>query len=167
MTIQAFNGLSESAARAALQQCCGSRKWVDAMLSRRPFGSEAACFQAAAECWSLTGTDDWLEAFTHHPKIGDLDSLAKKFADTSHLAGSEQASVAAASRTTLEALAEGNEAYERKFGFIFIVCATGKSADEMLGLLRERLPNGRDQELRIAAGEQLKITRLRLEKLFA
>lgn len=167
MTLADFNNLPEAEAREALHTCCGSERWVNEMLHLRPFANEPACFEAAARCWSLTGTTDWLEAFTHHPKIGDLESLSKKFAGTSHLAGSEQASVSTASRPTLEALARGNDAYERKFGFIFIVCATGKSAEEMLGLLQERLPNDREKELHIAANEQLKITLLRIKKLFA
>jgi 2-oxo-4-hydroxy-4-carboxy-5-ureidoimidazoline decarboxylase len=167
MTLEAFNLLPENDARQALQTCCGAARWVECMVQSRPFSSENSLLQAAEACWSRTNESDWLEAFSHHPKIGDLESLAKKFASTSHLAGSEQAAVSAASRPTLEALAQGNEDYERKFSFIFIVCATGKSADEMLDLLRQRLSNDRSEELRIAAAEQMKITHLRLKKLIA
>jgi 2-oxo-4-hydroxy-4-carboxy-5-ureidoimidazoline decarboxylase len=167
MSLETINSLPESEASKALHTCCGSHRWVNAMLAARPFRDTASCLQAAQQAWSATTASDWLEAFSHHPKIGDLDSLTKKFASTSHLAGKEQAAVGNASRSTLEALAKGNEEYERKFGFIFIIFATGKSADEMLALLQQRLPNDRTTELNIAAGEQLKITLLRLQKLIA
>src|SRR5262249_25549324 len=109
---------------------------------------------------------DVLEAFEHHPRIGaDLAALREKFGSTATLAASEQASVARASEATLVALRDANVRYEAKFGHIFIVCATGKSADERLAILRSRLDNDPETELRIAAGEQAKITRLRLEKL--
>src|SRR6185436_1014222 len=105
--------------------------------------------------------------FAHHPKIGDRDSLRQRFARTAHLSEREQAGVDGASENVLEALAEGNREYERRFGHIFIVCASGKSADEMLELLGSRLPNPPDVEIRIAAEEQAKITDLRLKKLCA
>ncbi len=110
---------------------------------------------------------DWLEAFAAHPRIGDVDALRAKFAATAAWASGEQAGVAGASESTLRALAEGNRDYEAKFGHIFIVCATGKTADEMLGLLRERLANEPDAELAVAAAEQAKITAIRLRKLLS
>jgi 2-oxo-4-hydroxy-4-carboxy-5-ureidoimidazoline decarboxylase len=106
-----------------------------------------------------------LEAFLHHPKIGSLDALAAKFANTAQWASGEQASVQSASKAVLQALADGNTAYEQKFGYIFIVCATGKSAEEMLALLQARLPNPPKTEIGIAMAEQMKITLIRLEKL--
>ena len=106
--------------------------------------------------------DDWLEAFAGHPRIGDLDSLRHRFAATAALAAAEQAGTREASDRVLRALAQGNADYERRFGHLFIVCATGKSADEMLAILDQRLSNDPDVELEIAAGEQRKITRLRL-----
>ncbi len=160
-----INALDEAAATKAFRRCCGSRRWVEAMLSKRPFQSADALFEAAEAIWWELSEDDWLEAFTHHPKIGDISSLREKFGNTKAWAEQEQGSVRQADDTVLQALAEGNRAYEEKFGFIFIVCATGKSAEEMLGLLQHRLPNSRESELRIAAAEQLKITCLRLEKL--
>jgi 2-oxo-4-hydroxy-4-carboxy-5-ureidoimidazoline decarboxylase len=111
------------------------------------------------------GEADWREAFTHHPRIGDVSKLREKFASTATWSSQEQKGVSGASEETIQALAQGNRAYEEKFGFIFLVCATGKSAEEMLALLRERMPNDAAAELRIAAGEQAKITRIRLEKL--
>jgi 5-hydroxyisourate hydrolase/2-oxo-4-hydroxy-4-carboxy-5-ureidoimidazoline decarboxylase len=166
MTLQEFNQLDAASARELLTQCCGGGVWVEQMLSARPFLHEAALVQQAEDSWyGSCGEADWLEAFTHHPKIGDVSSLKAKFASTQHLAGKEQAAVESASDDVIEKLAEANRQYETKFGFIFIVCATGKSADEMLRLLQERLKHSRDEELAIAMGEQYKITILRLKKI--
>ncbi len=165
MNLDVLNSLKEPAARDALWRCCGSRRWVEAMLGRRPFATSDDVLRRATEIEATLERIDWLEAFAAHPRIGDLDGLKRKFAATSTWNESEQAGVAAAAETVLLDLAEGNRAYEARFGHIFIVCATGKSAAEMLHLLRERLPNDADEELRIAAAEQAKITRLRLEKL--
>ncbi len=109
---------------------------------------------------------DWLEAFAGHPKIGqDIDSLKVKFKNTADWSAGEQAGVDSASEEVLQQLSEGNRAYEEKFGYIFIVCATGKSAAEMLALLQERMGNTPEKELLIAMAEQEKITRIRLERL--
>lgn len=131
-----------------------------------PFESIKALHTAAIDIWyDQCGPADWREAFAHHPKIGDLKSLEQKFASTQKWAGQEQQSVNTATQQTLKALAAGNTAYEQRFGYIFIVCATGKSAAEMLALLHNRLSNDPDTELRIAMGEQAKITAIRLNKL--
>lgn len=135
------------------------------MIARRPFGSRDALLAAAREEWFALSPDDWREAFSHHPKIGDREALRARFPATRHLSEREQAGVSGASDDVLEALAEGNLAYEQKFGHIFIVCATGRSAEEMLAALRARLVNDVDTEIRLAAGEQAKITALRLEQL--
>lgn len=156
---------SEADAREFLTRCCGSRAWVDRMLARRPFGSDERLASAAREVWFALPPDDWLEAFSHHPRIGDRESLRSRFPQTADLSAAEQSGVQHASDETLDALAEGNRAYERKFGFIFLVCATGKTAGEMLALLRQRLANERHAELQIAAAEQAKITALRLRRL--
>jgi 2-oxo-4-hydroxy-4-carboxy-5-ureidoimidazoline decarboxylase len=156
---------SEPEARRLLTTCCGSSRWVDRMLARRPFGRADALFGAALDEWLALTPDDWREAFTHHPRIGDRDALRAKFRSTRHLSEREQSGVARASDGVLDALAEGNRAYEEKFGHIFIVCATGKSAEEMLDLLNGRLPNSPETELLNAAGEQAKITELRLRAL--
>ena len=142
-------------ARAVLTTACGAHRWVDRMLIRRPFGSRDALLAVAREEWFSLGESDWREAFSHHPKIG------QKSAD--RLAAEEQSGVSGAPADVLAALAEGNREYERKFGYIFIVCATGKTAAEMLALLQQRLPNDPATELRIAAEEQAKITALRLQ----
>ena len=152
-------------ARDLLRSCCGASAWVERMMARRPFGSHDSLIAAARDEWFGLQRSDWLEAFGHHPKIGDRDSLRQRFARTAHLSEREQAGVDGASEDVLEALAAGNREYERRFGYIFIVCASGKSADGMLRMLRQRLPNPPDVEIRIAAEEQAKITELRLEKI--
>ena len=119
----------------------------------------------AEETWFSLSGQDWLEAFSHHPKIGNIRSLQSKFQKTAKLSESEQKSISHVSEDILKEIAEGNQLYEKKFGYIFIVCATGKTAEEMLALLNERLKNDPEAELLIAAKEQNKITRLRLEKL--
>jgi 2-oxo-4-hydroxy-4-carboxy-5-ureidoimidazoline decarboxylase len=167
LTVAALNALPETDARVVLGRCCGAWAWGKFMAARRPFADRADVIATAERIWNDLPPEVWREAFLHHPKIGDLDSLRKKFAGTADLASREQASVAAATTATLEALADGNRAYEQKFGYIFIICATGRSAEEMLAALRTRLANDAATEIRIAAGEQMKITRLRLEKLLA
>ena len=161
-----LNALDEDAARAALTRCCGARRWVEGMLSRRPFPSTELLLAAADEVWSQLERADFLEAFSHHPQIGaDRAELARHFSATAQLSSSEQAGVSDADAATLDALRDENHAYLARFGYIFIVCATGKSAAEMLALLRERLPNDPDTELRIAAAEQAKISALRIQRL--
>ena len=152
-------------ARTLLTACCGSSRWVDRMLVRRPFGSRVGLLTAAREEWDALAPHDWREAFAHHPKIGDRESLSARFPATHEMSEHEQAGVAGASETVLDALADGNRAYEDRFGYIFIVCASGKSADAMLAVLRQRLSNDPDDELRIAAAEQATITALRLDAL--
>jgi 2-oxo-4-hydroxy-4-carboxy-5-ureidoimidazoline decarboxylase len=152
-------------ASALLMACCGSPRWVERMLGRRPFGSRAALLAAAREEWFALSPDAWREAFEHHPKIGDLTALRTRFAATRHLSEREQAGIAGAPAEIFEALAEGNLAYQQKFGFIFIVCASGRSAEEMLDLLLTRFRNDPAAEIRVAAEEQAQITARRLEAL--
>ena len=132
------------------------------MMQRRPFGNDARLLFAARNEWFGLTEADWLEAFSHHPRIGDRAALEARFPKTHDLSSKEQAGIGAAHEDVLTALAEGNSAYFEKFGFIFIVCATGKGAAEMLAILRERLLRDRATELRTAAEEQAKITALRL-----
>lgn len=167
MTIQELNQLNETLLRIELEKCCGAEKWIEKMLSSFPVADEEELLNIADEKWAECSEADWLEAFTHHPKIGDIDALKKKFASTSAWASNEQSGVQSATDTIIEALAKGNAVYEKKFGFIFIVCATGKSAAEMLELLEARMQHTREYELHIAAAEQAKITQLRLKKLLA
>ena len=165
MNLATLNSLSNEALAEELTKCCGSSAWVQKLLDLRPFSSADDLYSKAHEAWAECSEEDGLEAFTHHPKIGSTEELAKKFASTSHWASSEQASVKKANQAILKRLATGNEAYEQKFGYIFIVCATGKSAEEMLALLEQRLPNIQEIEIGIAMAEQMKITIIRLEKL--
>ncbi|MCY1020533.1 2-oxo-4-hydroxy-4-carboxy-5-ureidoimidazoline decarboxylase [Pyxidicoccus sp. MSG2] len=165
--LERLNKLLASEARAELMRCCGSSRWADGMVRARPFQDAEHLFAEAAWLWKQTGPEDWREAFTHHPRIGDVSQLRAKFAATANWSSQEQGGVSGADEAVLQGLAEGNAEYEKRFGFIFLVCATGKSAAEMLGLLRARLDNAPDEELRIAAEEQAKITRIRLEKLLA
>lgn len=166
MTLIDFNSQSKEFAFKEVFNCCGSTSWATQVVSNRPFSTVEKLKLVSDEIWKNISVEDILEAFTHHPKIGDKKSLEKKFASTSNWATNEQSGVDKAEINILEELAKGNLEYENKFGFIFIVCATGKTADEMLKLLNERLPNSIDEEIRIAALEQNKITHLRLDKLF-
>ena len=155
--IRRLHSLSWEEASANLFQCCGSTKWAHRMANQRPFQDLQALLETADRIWWDLGREDWLEAFSRHPKIGEKT--------TSRWSEEEQSGARGASRETLEALLEANRAYEAKFGYIFIVCASGKSSEEMLALLRERLQHDPDAEIRVAAEEQRRITRLRLEKL--
>jgi 2-oxo-4-hydroxy-4-carboxy-5-ureidoimidazoline decarboxylase len=167
MTLHELNLLPKEQLKAELFKCCGSNAWVEKMLPFFPADDMVEILEDAEEQWWLCTEQDWLEAFTHHPKIGDVESLKQKFASTAAWASGEQMGATTASQDILEALAKGNDDYENKFGYIFIVCATGKSAEEMLELLQERLPNEASEEIKIAADEQNKITKLRIEKLLA
>lgn len=160
-----LNALGDAEARDELSRCCGARRWAERMAARRPFGSQADLLAAADAVWAELDREDWLEAFAAHPKIGDIEALRAKFATTASWAAGEQSRVANAPELTLRGLADGNRDYEAKFDHIFIVCATGKSAEDMLTLLRARISNDPRDELKVAAGEQAAITRLRLGKL--
>ena len=166
MTLASFNELDKEAAAKLLFTCCGSTKWVSKIMEDFPLKSEIELLKNAAITWYETcKQEDWQEAFLHHPVIGDVKDLEEKFASTSKLAANEQAAVGEASQELLEELAKANAAYTEKFGFIFIVCATGKTAAEMLRLLLDRIKNTKEEELNIAMGEQHKITVLRLKKI--
>lgn len=160
MNLNNFNSLSKEEASQLLFSCCGSKHWTNEMMLQFPFINEQKLIEAATDIWyNKCCETDWRESFTHHPKIGDINNLKEKFA------GKEQAGVSSASDEEINALAKANVDYENKFGFIFIVCATGKSAQEMLDLLNDRLKNSVDEELNIAMGEQQKITIIRFKKL--
>jgi allantoinase len=161
-----INSMDCASPREAFLKCCGCEEWAETMVSRRPFANKSALMATADEIWwSSNLRIAWPEAFAAHPRIGDLQSLREKLASTADLCRGEQAGAIHADEGTLRELAEGNAAYEAKFGYIFIVCATGKSAAEMLAILRQRFGNDAETELMVAATEQAKITRLRLEKL--
>lgn len=148
-----------------LSDCCGSSRWVSAMVARRPFASMERLLAAADDVWRALEPDDWREAFAHHPRIGDRPGPARQSEQSAVWAAGEQAAVGSASDDIRVALADVNRAYEQRFGYIYIVCATGRSADELLATATERMHNDPDTELSVAAEEQRKITRLRLQKL--
>lgn len=165
MTLTEFNALSAAEATNLLQQCNAATEWYEAMGAARPFAGVAEMKQRAATIWAALSEADYLQAFEAHPMIGDVDSLRKKYADTKAMASGEQSGAANANEAVLTELAKLNHEYLAKFGFIFIVFATGKTAAQMLELLKARLPNSRTQEIANAAAEQLKITLLRIDKL--
>lgn len=166
MNLNDFNKLDKQSAADQLKTCCGSSKWVEETMKNFPFKDETKLIAASEEAWYVhCGATDWMEAFSHHPKIGDRKSLTEKFASTQHFAGKEQAGVDSASMDIIDKLAKANQEYERLNGFIFIVCATGKSAGEMLELLNHRLANSKQEEILIAKNEQHKITVIRLQKM--
>ena len=165
MTLHDLNTMDQRLLKEELMKCCGSTSWVKMMMTYFPADDLVELLEDAEEVWYELSKDDWKEAFSHHPRIGDLESLKQKFASTAEWASGEQSGVNTASQQVLEALAEGNRLYEEKFGYIFIVCATGRSAEEMLEMLQLRLQNSPAEELEIAADEQNKITKLRIEKL--
>ena len=165
MDIESLNSLPHDEAVKALLQCCGSKRWAEEVAIRRRYQSLETLIATANEIWWGLQREDWLEAFRSHPKIGEKKA-AEPVSDKSRAwSGQEQAGVSNASRETVDALAALNQAYEQKFGFIFIICATGKTSDEMLAALRQRIENDAATELPIAAAEQSKITELRLKKL--
>jgi 2-oxo-4-hydroxy-4-carboxy-5-ureidoimidazoline decarboxylase len=163
--LETLNVSSKDVAEEELTRCCGSSQWVEKMLDRRPFHCVEELFSAADDIWFKLAPKDWLEAFSHHPRIGDVDSLRAKFATTASWCENEQKGVSQATEDVLHQLAALNDDYFEKYGYIFIVCATGKTADQMLEILKSRMPNNSDDEIKVAAGEQAKITKIRLEKL--
>lgn len=167
MTLTALNALPPEQLTETLSTCCGATAWIEKMKTAFPVKDEESLLAAASRYWRECSEKDWREAFTHHPKIGDLHSLQQKFVTTAHWAAGEQTGTIDASSVILKAFAKGNKLYEDKFGYIFIVCATGKSAPEMLSILTERLKNSPETEIRIAMEEQEKITALRLKKLLS
>ena len=167
MTLEDLNNQTVEQAQHTFMQCCTSSVWCERMVEARPFADEQALKKSANMIWQALEETDFLEAFEGHPKIGDVNSLRAKYANTKELAGNEQGLVKQAADNVLEVLAQGNSDYEKKFGFIFIICATGKSAQEMSDLLQARLPNTKDQEFVNAAEEQRKIFQIRIDKALA
>ncbi len=165
MSVANFNQFRPEDAVRILEQCCTSKRWIEQLVSSRPFPNREALLRKADDIWRQLEEEDYLEAFSGHPKIGDMKSLKEKYSNTKALAADEQSSLVAASESVIINLMQKNEEYEKKFGFIFIVCATGKSAADMLSILLSRLSNSREVELRNASEEQRKIYQLRLEKL--
>ena len=163
--LQRLNELPPPEAAAELLSCCGSTRWAQGVAEQLPARDAQELFERAEQVWWRLDAEDWLEAFHSHPRIGESRAARETGDEAQRWSRDEQSAAAGAAPTTRDELAAANREYERRFGFIFIVCATGKSAEEMLALLRARLGNDPARELRVAAEEQRKITRLRLQKL--
>lgn len=159
-----WNSIEEREAKDEIRSCCGSTRWAAEMTMRRPFRDETQLLATADRLWAERNEVDWLEAFRSHPKIGGARAAQEAGTKAVGWSEEEQKDVALAEEAIKARMAEANRAYEDKFGFIFIVCATGKSAAEILSVLESRLENGREIELRNAAEEQRKIMQLRLRK---
>jgi len=163
--LELLNRASQAKAESAFLSCCGSSRWAKKMTEARPFADVSHLLDQAEEIWHNLEPEDWLEAFAAHPKIGARQAVPQATAQSAKWSHAEQSGTHAAADPVRNALAEANLLYENRFGFIFIVCATGKSAEEMLENCRQRLDNANDAEILIAADEQKKITEIRLNKL--
>jgi len=159
-----WNRLSADEAARQILDCCGSAAWARELTARRPFPEDLSLVRVSDEIWSRLKPDDWMEAFSRHPRIGERKAPSAASAQSATWSAQEQQSVAGSELAVQSALAEANRAYEQRFGRVFIVCASGKSASEMLEILRRRMHNDDAAELREAAEEQRKITNIRLKK---
>jgi 2-oxo-4-hydroxy-4-carboxy-5-ureidoimidazoline decarboxylase len=160
-----LNQLPTAVLLEKFRSCCGSDAWCDAMLLRRPYSTAAELHLLADEAMDRLADCDWKQAFDCHPPIGDLKSLRMKFVGNQNWSAGEQSGIAIASDQILTELARGNANYLAKFGFIFIICASGKTAAELLHHLKSRMTNDLTAELILAAAEQRKITHLRIDKI--
>lgn len=160
-----LNALPPHDALNEFLKCCGSTRWAKEMVASRPYLNLDGLIARAKDVWWSLEQTDWLEAFRSHPRIGEKKAADHVAPQSRQWSGQEQAGVRNAAEQTVDSLAALNREYEEKFGFIFIICATGKSADEILAMLRRRLENEVTAELPIAAAEQAMITELRIRKL--
>lgn len=158
-----WNTADENVALEALLACCGAKRWARAVVVQRPFDSVARLSEEADRVWSMMDEADWIEAFACHPRIGERKA-GNGTAQPMKWSQQEQASAAVATEQVLMQLAESNRQYEERFGFTYIVCATGKSAEEMLAIVQRRLSRDRNVELREAAEQQRQIMQIRLGK---
>jgi 2-oxo-4-hydroxy-4-carboxy-5-ureidoimidazoline decarboxylase len=163
--VAALDAMPSHEAAALLVTCCGASAWVSGMLARRPFGTLHRLLAEADEVWWSLTPDDWLEAFAHHPRIGERASAVPQGERARAWSSEEQRGASVAAAGMRQALAEANREYEARFGHIYLVSASGKTGAEMLASLRERLANDPATELRVAAAEQAKITRRRLSRM--
>ncbi|MCV2884231.1 2-oxo-4-hydroxy-4-carboxy-5-ureidoimidazoline decarboxylase [Aestuariibacter sp. AA17] len=157
-----FNQLSDDQARYHFERACVSDKWIRLMMAERPFSDVDSMLAKAEENWLALDKTEWLKAFSGHPEIGDIDSLRTRFASTSDMTFKEQAGAQDADDATLLALKQWNARYREKFGFVFLICARGLSAEFMLAALKERFNHHLQQELSVAGEEKLKIIKQRL-----
>ncbi len=161
-TLEAWNKADEAAALETMIACCGAKHWAEGMVTLRPISSVLELSEAADRVWDAMEEPDWMEAFACHPRIGERKAHAT--AKSVAWSRQEQSSAASTADATRAELAAGNALYEERFGFTYIVCATGKSAEEMLAILKRRLNNDRTAELKEAAEQQRQITQIRLGK---
>lgn len=165
LTLARLNALPAPEAAERFRSCCGSSRWVDFMLRRRPFHNLDALLAAADDAWGATGPADWDEAFAHHPRIGERHAVAPVSEAARAWSAGEQGAAAGADAVSRAALAEASQAYERRFGRIYLVCAAGRSAEDLLTDIAMRIGNDPERERAVAVEEQRKITRLRLQAL--
>jgi OHCU decarboxylase len=163
--LERLNHAAKETAEADFTNCCGSQTWARLMTEARAFADVAELLKQAEQIWLNLESEDWLEAFAAHPKIGARKPVSQQSAQFAEWSNAEQSAAQTAADSLLKELKKANRLYEEKFGFIFIVCATGKSAEEMLDICCRRIRNDADTEIRIAADEQRKITEIRLKKL--
>lgn len=163
--LQRLNAQSPSDAAASLHGCCGCCVWAARMAAARPFATVSGLLSEADRQWAALGEPEWREAFSHHPRIGETNLNQPRFAATAAQSSREQSGMAAASDEVRKQFLALNAEYERRFGHVFLICATGRTAAEMLEQLQTRLGNDAATELRIAAQQQGMITRIRLERL--
>lgn len=164
ISLSELNQLTPPVALEWFMQTCTAQAWCEIMVAKRPYSSTAELRKIALSEWEGMQKEDFLEAFAGHPMIGDVNSLRKKYANTKALASNEQSGVKEATEEVLNKLSKANRAYLERHGFIFIICATGLSADQMLLALESRIHNSTEQEIANAAKEQIKITLLRFDK---
>ncbi|MHB1021070.1 MAG: 2-oxo-4-hydroxy-4-carboxy-5-ureidoimidazoline decarboxylase [Acidobacteriaceae bacterium] len=164
--LRRWNELPQQDALVEVLSVCGSRRWAAALAAGRPYADEATLFQSASDIWWSLEAEDWLEAFRCHPRIGE-SKAEQASAQSSAWSRQEQAKAQDAGAAVKQAIAAGNREYEQRFGFLYIVCATGKTAEEMLGILQRRLGNDAATELREAASQQQQIIEIRLRKWLA
>jgi 2-oxo-4-hydroxy-4-carboxy-5-ureidoimidazoline decarboxylase len=164
-TVKWLNELEQIEAKVQFRKCCGAEAWALQMVAQRPYTDVSALRDGCEKCFDELTHSDWLEAFHSHPRIGERDSLPMRLAGNRQWSSGEQAGITSADESTLKLIADGNMSYDERFGYPYIVCATGKSAVQMCELLYQRLNNDAFVELEIACDEQRKITRLRLKKL--
>jgi OHCU decarboxylase len=164
LTLAQLNALPPAAAERELLSCCGSRAWARQVAAARPFADVESLLDAASRIWSSLSTEDWLEAFSKHPRIGERASRGSADVEREWSEG-EQSRARDGAPAVLAELAMANAEYENRFGHVFLICASGRSADEILDEARERLNNDPEREIHVAAEEQRRITHLRLRKL--
>ncbi|MGA8143541.1 MAG: allantoicase [Candidatus Acidiferrales bacterium] len=163
--LERVNQLTAERVSKALLDCCGSKAWVEQLVAQRPFANDAQLFDCAERIWKQLDRKEWLRAFRHHPPIGSTRPKSKQSETARQWSAGEQSAATKSAPETLAVLAAANQAYQATFGYVFLICAAGKSGDEILQSVQQRLSNDPETELHVAAEELRKIMRLRLEKL--